>query len=42
MLLLAGAEIRPLGRVNWLDARTGKPMKSGSNNAIFILRGDKK
>ena len=39
MLLLAGAEIRPLGRVNWLDARTGKEMKAGSNNAIFILKG---
>ena len=39
MLLLAGAEIRPLGRVNWLDARTGKAMQAGSNNAIFVLRG---
>lgn len=42
MLLLAGAEIRPLGRVNWLDARTGKKMGSGSNNAIFILKGEEK
>ena len=39
LLLWAGAEIRPLGRVNWLDARTGKEMKAGSNNAIFILKG---
>ena len=41
MLLLAGAEIRPLGRVTWIDTRTGKPMKAGSNNALFILRGCK-
>ena len=39
MLLWGGAEIRPLGRVNWLDDRTGKAMKVGSNNAIFVLRG---
>ena len=39
MLLWGGAEIRPLGRVNWVDARTGKIMKAGSNNAIFVLRG---
>ena len=39
LLLWGGAEIRPLGRVNWLDARTGKKMQAASNNAIFILRG---
>lgn len=39
LLLWGGAEVRPLGRINWLDARTGKKMQAGSHNAIFILRG---
>ena len=39
LLFAAGAECRPLGRVKWLEANTGKPTKTPSNNALFILRG---
>lgn len=39
MLLDAGAEIRPVGRVKWISAITNRPDKSPSNNALFILRG---
>ena len=38
MLLEAGAELRPVGRVRWIDAITGKPYPTPSNNALFILR----
>lgn len=38
LLLQAGAELRPVGRVKWLDARTGREMSNPSNNALFILR----
>jgi hypothetical protein len=41
MLLEAGAELRPVGRVRWLEADTGQPCKSPSTNALFILRGKK-
>ncbi len=40
MLLEAGAELRPVGRVKWIDARTGKPYPMPSNNALFILKGE--
>jgi len=39
MLLRAGAELRPAGRVPWLDARTRVPDKHSGNSALFILRG---
>ena len=39
LLFAAGAECRSVGRVRWLEANTGLPTKSPSNNAIFILRG---
>lgn len=39
MLLEAGAQLRPVGRVKWLDARTGKPYGSPSTCALFVLRG---
>ena len=42
MLLEAGAELRPLGRVRWLDAETGEPCPSPSPITAFILRGAKK
>ena len=42
MLLQAGAELRPVGRVKWLDARTGKPYGQASNNALFILNNSTK
>lgn len=39
LLIEAGAEIRPLGRVAWLDVETKEPMKSPFPAAAFILRG---
>ena len=39
MLLEAGVEIRPVGRVRWIDANTGERCKTPSTNALFILRG---
>ncbi len=39
LLLEAGAELRPVGRVKWISALTGKPDPSPSNNALFILHG---
>lgn len=41
MLLEAGAEARPIGRVRWLEADTGQPCKAPSTNALFVLRGKK-
>jgi hypothetical protein len=38
MLLLAGAELRPVGRVNWLDARNQRVNPHPTTNALFILR----
>jgi hypothetical protein len=38
LLLKAGAELRPVGRVKWLDARTGRTYPNPSNNALFTLR----
>lgn len=38
MLLLAGAEIRPVGRVKWISAINGKQDPAPSTNAVFILR----
>lgn len=42
MLLEAGAEVRSMGRVRWLDARTGDPWKSPACTTCFVLRGPKK
>ena len=39
LLLMAGAEVRPLGRVRWLDVITKKPMGAPNLVAAFILRG---
>jgi len=39
MLLEAGAEVRPLGRVKWLHTHTGKPSPNPGNCALFVLRG---
>ena len=41
MLLAAGAEVRPLGRIAWLDVETGKPWPSPGYSALFILRAKK-
>ncbi len=41
LLLEAGAELRPCGRVKWIDAITGKPYPTPSNNALFILKPKK-
>ena len=38
-LAAAGAEIRSLGRVHWLEVDTGQPMKGPSPICAFILRG---
>lgn len=40
MLVEAGAEIRSMDRVKWLDGKTGEPWKSPSNTTLFILRGN--
>ena len=39
MLIEAGAEMRSMKRVKWLDGRTKEPWKSPSNTTCFILRG---
>lgn len=41
ILLEAGAEVRSLGRVRWIDAQTGKAWTHPSNTSCFILRGNK-
>jgi hypothetical protein len=38
MLLDAGAELRSMGRVRWLDAESGEAWKSPSCITCFILR----
>ena len=38
-LLRAGAEIRPAGRVPWLDTGSRDPHKHAGNSALFILKG---
>ena len=38
-LLLAGAEIRPLGRVPFRDVDSNRPSRSPANVACFVLRG---
>jgi len=39
LLLEAGAECRSMGRVRWLDCRTGEPWRHPSNTTVFVLRG---
>jgi len=39
MLIEAGAELRSLGRVRWIDAATQKECRSPSPICAFILRG---
>ena len=41
VLIEAGAEMRSMGRVKWLDGRSRKPWNSPSNTTCFILRGKK-
>jgi len=38
MLVRAGAEIRPAGRINWLHKDTKKPWGKGPPCCIFILK----
>jgi hypothetical protein len=38
LLLNAGADVRPLGRIAWLHAKTGEPWKSPLHCALFVLR----
>lgn len=40
LLLNAGAEVRPLGRISWRDVATGDPEPKARPAALFILRGD--
>lgn len=40
LLLEAGAECRSMGRVRWLEASSGSPMKGPSPITAFILRGN--
>jgi hypothetical protein len=39
LLAEAGAEIRSMGRVRWLEASTNEPCKSPSPICAFVLRG---
>ena len=39
MLLIAGAECRPMGRVRWIETESGEPWGSPSSTTAFILRG---
>jgi hypothetical protein len=39
MLLEAGAELRSMGRVSWLDCESGKPWPSPTSITAFVLRG---
>ena len=41
MLVGAGAELRPMGRVRWIDALTDKPYRVPSYNVLFVLKGRK-
>jgi len=40
LLLESGAEVRSLGRVQWLSGRTHKPMQSPSPITLFYLKGN--
>ena len=42
LLFEAKAEIRSVGRVKWIDAKTGKSWNQASNCALFILKGKSK
>ena len=42
LLLEAGAELRSLGRVKWLEVDTKEPMPGPSPITCFILRGNQK
>lgn len=41
LLLEAGAELRSMGRVRWLDTETGEPWKSPVAITAFVLRSNK-
>ena len=41
MLIDAGAEMRSMGRVKWLDGKTGQAWKSPSCTTLFVLKGKK-
>lgn len=38
LLLEAGAELRSMGRIKWIDARTRVPYGSPSPTTLFVLR----
>ena len=42
LLLRAGAELRPMGRIKWLEVKTKEPQKAPVPICCFILRGKKK
>ena len=42
MLIEAGAEMRSMGRVKWLDGKTNEAWKNPSNTTCFILRNKKR
>jgi hypothetical protein len=41
LLLEAGAEARPMGRIRWLEVETGDPMTSPNLCCCFVLRYNK-
>ncbi|MGD0020796.1 MAG: hypothetical protein ABSC54_00690 [Smithellaceae bacterium] len=41
LLLNAGAELRPMGRIPWIETTSRKQCKNSSNVTAFILRGKK-
>jgi hypothetical protein len=38
-LLKAGAEVRPIGPVHWIDVNTGSPKYKTENAILYILKG---
>lgn len=40
LLLEAGAELRSMGRVKWIEVETGQPCKGPSPITCFVLKGE--
>jgi hypothetical protein len=41
LLMQAGATLRPLGRVKWLEVKTKQPMPGPPQTGLFVLPGRK-
>ena len=42
LLFAEGAEMRPLGRLAWIDVDTGQPWPNPGASALFILRAKRR